>query len=202
MQNIFSTIYMNNSWGDSESISGFGSRLDTTIAIRRELPKLIKDFYIKDMLDVPCGDFNWMKEVNLDLGNYIGGDIVQDLVDKNKKMHEKDNKAFLYLDITKSPLPRADLIICRDCLVHFSFENIQLAINQIKLSKSHYLLTTTFVNRTKNQQITTGEWRPINLNLPPFNFPPPIKIINEEFTFYGKDYSDKSLGLWEINTLP
>jgi hypothetical protein len=27
-------------------------------------------------------------------------------------------------DLTAGPLPAADAIFCRDCLVHFSFENI------------------------------------------------------------------------------
>lgn len=77
MEEIFSKIYENNSWGESESVSGPGSSLQQTRAIRMSLPSLLKTLQVETMLDAPCGDFHWMKEVDLSfLSMYIGADIV------------------------------------------------------------------------------------------------------------------------------
>jgi hypothetical protein len=51
-----------------------------------------------------------------------------------------------------------------------------------------------------NADIQTGGWRPINLQLPPYNLPKPIKLIDERCPL--EDYRDKSLGLWKTADIP
>ena len=63
------------------------------------------------------------------------------------------------------------------------------------------MLTTTFPDCDENIDIVTGDWRIINLERAPFNFPKPIKMINEKCTEGNGTYSDKSLGLWPIDQL-
>jgi hypothetical protein len=92
-----------------------------------------------------------------------------------------------------------DLIFCRDCLVHFSHRLLRKAVNNIKRSQSRYLLTTTFPGRLTNAGIVTGHWQPLNLCAPPFNFPHPIRLLDEG---HPAPYQDKSLGLWRIDDLP
>jgi hypothetical protein len=36
------------------------------------------------LLDIPCGDFNWMKLLNLGV-DYIGADIVGELIAENRR---------------------------------------------------------------------------------------------------------------------
>ncbi|HEV8722667.1 MAG TPA: hypothetical protein VGW77_18770 [Candidatus Binatia bacterium] len=60
-------------------MSGPGSSLFQTATVRAALPGVIQQFGVKSMLDIPCGDFNWMKEVTLDVDRYIGGDIIKQL---------------------------------------------------------------------------------------------------------------------------
>ena len=106
------------------------------------------------------------------------------------------------MDLCEGNLPVADVIFVRDCLVHLSNEDAKKALNNIANSGLRYLLTTIFNKRKKNKNIKTGFWRPVNLQLEPFNFPEPELIINEEFSGrFGKN-SDKSLGLWKIDNLP
>src|SRR4051812_27850000 len=62
---VFSDIYRNNSWGDAESVSGRGSTLARTEVIRRSLPGLLESVGARSLLDAPCGDFNWMRHVEL-----------------------------------------------------------------------------------------------------------------------------------------
>jgi len=77
IEKIFTDIYDENRWGDKESRSGPGSTLAQTEAIRSKLPEILEEFHIHSILDIPCGDFNWIKEVNLDSISYIGADIVK-----------------------------------------------------------------------------------------------------------------------------
>jgi hypothetical protein len=91
------------------------------------------------------------------------------------------------------------LILCRDCLVHFSFDDIFKALNNLRASGSRFLLTTTFPTRQENQPIPTGKWRPLNLERAPFFLPPPLTILNEGCTENGGEYADKSLGLWQLD---
>lgn len=170
----FTWIYRNNYWGINESVSGSGSTLAYTENLRKELPKLITDFNINSVLDAPCGDFNWMKVLLPTLNvNYIGADIVQDLVDSHNSNYKNEATQFLKLNLITDSFPYADLLICRDCLFHLSYEDIQSVLTNFANSKISYLLTTTHKNNNnfQNKNIQTGDYRNIDLFLYPFNFP-------------------------------
>lgn len=200
-QRVFERIVESNLKVGDESISGPGSCLAQTAEIRQRLPFLIAGLNIKSMLDAPCGDFNWLKHVRLDLEEYIGGDIVPTLVEQNQRNFGNSQRRFLHLDITSDYLPQVDLIFCRDCLVHFPFSEIADALKNFKRSRSKYLLTTTFTNPRPNLDIPMGEWRTLNLQMAPFNFPPPLRLINEKCTENNGTYADKCLGLWRLEDL-
>lgn len=198
---VFAYIFHNNAWHDSESVSGTGSSLKQTKIIRKEIPTVLQMVSAKSLLDAPCGDFNWMKEVNLStLDSYIGADIVHKLIEQNIHRYSNNKRSFKIINIISDELPQVDVILCRDCLVHFSFSDIASTIKNFKRSKSRFLLTTTFSNPSRtNKNIITGDWRSLNLQLPPFNFPEPLYIINEECT--EKGYPDKCLALWDLSAL-
>jgi len=204
MKEVFGHIYKNNEWKNEESISGPGSSLANTEAIRRWFPDLIRELDVRVLLDIPCGDFHWMREMELELEAYIGADIIEDLTRTNIEKYcspEHNNRQFLTLDITSDPLPDADLIFCRDCLVHFSNADVVRAIENIRLSGARYLLTTTFSARTSNPEIITGQWRPLNLQAAPFRLAGPERLISEEYTGSNGNYPDKHLGLWKVSEL-
>jgi hypothetical protein len=96
---------------------------------------------------------------------------------------------------------RADLILCRDCLVHLSYEDALAALGNMRASQSTWLLTTTFTGQDMNWDIVTGEWRTINLERPPFDFPVPIALLDEECPHENGAYRDKMLGLWRLSDL-
>ena len=202
-QQVFTKFFREGSWESEESRSGLGSTLAATSNIRVELPQLVRRRGIRVLLDIPCGDMNWMRKVELDLDLYIGADIVPDIVDNNNALFAGDcspSRRFMHLDLTRDPLPKADLILCRDCLIHFSYRAIFEALANIKRSDSLYLLTTTFLRRT-NVDIETGEFRPINLQAKPFNFPPPLEII-EDICEEIPGCHDRRIALWCIADLP
>lgn len=201
-QNIFTEIVEKNLWNGNESKSGEGSDYKNTVHIIREIPAIFKKFDIKSVLDIPCGDFNWFRYVDIDQLHYIGGDIVQSIVDTNTELYSKDNIEFLQLDIVSSILPKVDLIICRDCFIHFPNSIIKEAIQNIKQSNSKFLLTTShnWKNIENNKNIDFGQWRRLNLEEEPFSFPPPLATIFEGST--RKADQDRMLCLWDITQLP
>lgn len=197
----FARIYRNKLFGGNESISGPGSNLEQTQTIRELLPGIIETYTVRSMVDAPCGDFYWMSRVALNIDKYIGIDIVPELIKVNRQKYEIPGRTFMALDIVSDALPSADLIMCRDCFIHLSNRDIGKALNNFKSAAFKYLLTTTFPNTTENADIATGRVRLINLQLPPFNFPAPIAIINENCTEGDGRYADKSLALWKLSDI-
>lgn len=198
---IFKEIYTRNRWADTQSLSGPGSSLAQTVEVRTALPLLIEEYGIKHMLDVPCGDFSWMAQVDLSIA-YTGGDIVEELITDNQKEYGRDNRRFMKIDILNDAMPEADLLLCRDCLVHFSYKHISQALANIRACRCRYVLLTTFIGRKNNRDITTGAWRPLNLQADPFNFPSPLLLIDERCTEDNGAYADKQLGLWRLADIP
>lgn len=197
IKSIFTRLYYEPKRGQ-EMISGPGSDLVQTSVISWEIPALIKELGVKTMLDAPCGDFYWMQRTDLNVDSYIGVDIVEELIELHTRNYASPNRRFMCLDITKDSLPSAELIFSRDALVHMSFSDCLAALANFKASGAKYLLMTTFLWGEENEDILTGEWRPINFELPPFNLPRPLKLINEHCTEGGGRYADKSLGLWKL----
>jgi len=132
IENIFTEIKRKNIWGSLESVSGAGSEINQTKTLIMELPKLFKLYNIKSVLDIPCGDFNWMKEVDLSAVEYLGGDIVNELISDNISKYSLNNKEFKKLNIITDELPNKDLIFVRDCFVHLSYNDILKAIIILK----------------------------------------------------------------------
>ena len=202
LEERFARIYETNLWADAETRSGAGSSLDNTASLRAALPGLLQRLDARRLLDVPCGDFNWMSQVDLSGIDYIGGDIVDSIVDANRERYESQTREFLKMDLTRGPLPNADVILCRDCLVHFSFANIIAAFRTMKASGAQFLITTTFLDREVNKDIVDGDWQPLNLVQSPFLLPPPHSVILEDCMEEGGAYADKALAVWRVSDLP
>jgi len=195
LANVFSEIYHTNAWQDPESVSGRGSTLARTRLIAAQLPALLNELYTATLLDAACGDFNWMKNIELGAVKYVGVDVVEDLIQHNSSLYGSPVRTFVALDITRDPLPVADAVLCRDCLIHLSFNRIHAAVSNFKRSRATYLLCTNHTSVKENVDCPDGSWRSINLQLPPFNFPSPLKQIVED------EELGKCLGVWRLEDL-
>jgi hypothetical protein len=195
----FQRIHDTNLWGAEASVSGLGSELDATATLRAELPALLRRLGVTSLLDAPCGDAGWI--VRADLGvRIIGVDIVPDLIDALRERGARGEIEGDYglADITQDALPRCDAILCRDCLVHLSFANIERAIGNFKSSGAVWLITTTFPEWQQNIDSEDGDWRALNFERAPFTLGPPVELINENCLEVGGGWRDKSLGVWRL----
>ena len=175
-KDIFTMIYQEELWKGSESVSGYGSGIKYTENLQKTIIEIVNNFKIVSILDLACGDFNWMRYVVDKIpSSYLGVDIVNSLIEKNKLKYENDKVKFTTLDVVNDEIPSANLVICRDVLFHLPNEDILRIINKIVDSPSKYLLITNHIametDSFENIDISTGDFRRIDLFKPPFNLP-------------------------------
>lgn len=195
---VFTEIYKNNLFGGAESVSGPGSSVRGAQSLLTEIPSLLREFGVRSLVDAPCGDFNWMQQIVYEELDYYGIDIVEELIANNTRRHSRRNVRFVCRDVTRESVPQADLILCRDLVVHLPWQDALQAFKRFKESGATFLLTTTHPNSGHNRNTRImGKWRPVNLQAHPFNFPQPTRIIEED------DRLDpgKVLALWRLRDI-
>ncbi len=135
---------------------------------------------VKHLIDAGCGTPLWQSGLSKNI-LYTGVDIVG------------SDAPFLSLDITEDPLPKGDLLLCRECLTYFSYRDIFAALENFKASGSAYLCATTFPSLQQNRETSTGIRRPLNLEAAPFSFPTPLILISEG--------EGRCLAVWKLEDL-
>lgn len=193
---VFSRIYAENLWAEPESRSGTGSSLAQTARLRDELPRLLARLGVRTVLDAPCGDFAWMRQIVAGIDRYYGVDIVPELVAANAARYTTDRVTFAVADIAADPLPAADLVLCRDCFIHLPTASIRAALRNFRATGARFLLLTNDATAGEYHDIPVGSYRPINFERPPFNFPAPESRLAEDET------GNRQLCLWNLQALP
>jgi hypothetical protein len=184
---IFTEIYTTNAWGSQESVSGPGSTLAKTEQLRVTLPHLCKTLQVKTLADIGCGDWNWMRHVDLSGINYAGFDIVEAIVQSNTKTFSSSNVCFAKYDCFDLLFTaHADLWLVRDVLGCYSFESIQRFFQTFRNTIVPYLALTS-VATDRNINAEDGSYRPLNFELPPFSFTPTMRIGDDTQWFRKKE---------------
>jgi SAM-dependent methyltransferase len=168
--------------------------------VRAALEKLLEQVGVRRLLDAGCGDFNWFRYVELRDCAYTGVDVVPELISHLTELYATAHRRFLLADITRDRLPRCDLVLCREVLMHFPDADLRAAVRNLRRTGARWLLTTTFAGRGRNEPIELGSWRPLDLEAEPFRFPPPLHLIEDVPDLDG-EFRDKRLGLWPFSTL-
>ncbi len=208
LEKVFTDIFKSNVWAyESETVSGVGASLHYTENMRKELSALIKKYNIKTILDMGCGDFNWMKHVISDDITYIGMDVVKEIIENNSAKYATHTISFIHDEVSTAQLPRVDLIICRDIIPHLSYQWAMLLLKNIKQSGSKYVLLTTYGDEAReNKNLTEQEIGvanyPVTMQKLPFNLGEPLDLFNENcpYPYFGIT-PDKVLGLWDAEDL-
>ncbi|WP_328998641.1 class I SAM-dependent methyltransferase [Kribbella sp. NBC_00709] len=195
---LFTQVYESSGWDSAESGSGTGSELRATVDIRERLPELLTRHGVTTMLDAPCGDLNWMRHIDLPVQKYHGVDIVASVIEKNQEEYGNTQRDFAVADLTKGELPKVDLVLCRDCLVHISFQDAADILENFRSTGAKWLVINQYDDVERNHNQFTGRnWRRLNMLLPPFNFPEPLESFPD-----GGEVDPNRLGLWRLQDLP
>jgi hypothetical protein len=168
--------------------SGLGSEASATRTIVETLPALLVDLGCETLLDIGCGDWNWMREVRLPC-DHVGIDIVPDVIQANRR-YERVGVEFEVGDAIKGPLPEADVVLCREVLFHLSFRDGLAALANIRAT-ARWLLATSDAAIWFNSDIETGDYRRINLERAPYRLPRPRAVISDDGVCRGR-----VLALW------
>jgi hypothetical protein len=169
-----------------KSASGQGSELGyNTETSLRIIKETIDRFDVKSMIDVPCGDANWIFDsfVTDVLPMYVGLDITSEAIRVNKqRFAHHNNKQFHFWDALNCTLPTFrnetsnrdeafDLVHVRDVIQHMAPDlGVKFFCNVFRAGP-RVLITTSYEETGKNKNITEGDWYPNNLSIEPFSFP-------------------------------
>lgn len=193
-------IYDKHLWGGNafDFYSGYGSHdenivkpyIETVIDFLKSFPKPLT------VCDLGCGDFNIGKHLIKYTQKYVAVDIVEDLINRNKKLYKEDNLEFHCLDIAKDKLPHTDCIILRQVFQHLSNTEIENTLK--KLTNYKYVILTEHIpigNFIPNKDIISGQGirlkqnSGVDLLKPPFN----LKVnYAKHLTTYYVESSTKS----------
>ena len=99
-------------------------------------------------------------------------------------------------DISAETLPTADLVLCRDCFIHLPTRLIRSALQRFQATEAKFLLLTNYPITEPYHDIPVGSFRRINHMNPPFCFPEPLLVLNDQPTESGQ------LCLWDLQSLP
>ena len=188
-EQVFTTIYRKGFWGYNEEgvgFSGAGSTVANTNDYVVFLQNFIRENNIKTVVDAGCGDWTFSKNVDWSGIKYLGVDVVESVVKENNEKYGSENIRFEHFDIIRYELPAADLLICKDVLMHLPNLKILFFLKSTKRFK-HCLFTNNIGGENQNHDIQQGEFRPLDLRGPPFY----LNGINI-FT-YSTDHGDKQV---------
>jgi hypothetical protein len=178
-----------------ETTNGPGSYLRNTEAVRAWLPHVFDRYHIESMLDVPCGDWNWMRHVDLTNIEYTGWDVEPTTISQNQARFGYSHWHFECVNLlTVDRLPAVDLIFCRKFLTHLPNTAIRHVLDKFLDSGAHYLIADNY--HAANDVACpldgghTGAvgsptplpgyyYRPVNLEADPFNLPGRVEAIDE-----------------------
>ncbi|MEL0633150.1 sulfotransferase domain-containing protein [Pseudoalteromonas carrageenovora] len=168
--------------GRRESASGPGSYVSNTLEVRELLKNTVNEKKVASILDLGCGDWNWMSSLMFELRiskrvNYIGWDANLELVEELMNKFSDQNTFFYQKDLVTEDFPDVDLIILRDVLFHLHPKVAAHVLQRVKNSGARWLISTSYDTKTNqdelslknNNNINNWYFHLINLNIAPYN---------------------------------
>ena len=161
------------------------------------LLKIFNNLGIKNFIDCGCADFFWLSKLDWTGINYLGIDIVPELIEQNKKMFPGFH--FVNINIVKE-FPNFvykngnRMIFIRDVFTHLQLADCLKIIENVKNSGAQYLMISSSSVNVNNDNTCLVIY-PRNLRIKPFNFPEPLMTIKDK----GKE--GYYMGIWNINEL-
>lgn len=169
--------------GKPETKCGGGSKVSENIDTILFMDAIIETYRPVTIVDLGCGDFNWMRFVDLSDAYYLGCDWV---FHNDMTIHEADNINFVKCNIAEFKIPSCSIIVCKDVLIHMTNEQTMAVLGNIRKSKSKFLLATSYDVPDNNRVI--NNYAPLNMEKDPFNMGSPISSLKlkagKQFNLY------------------
>lgn len=172
MSERFSGIYDANEWGYG---SGVGSLPLNNVEYIRFLKQFIEKNNIGSVVDFGCGDWQFSRFIDWAGASYIGFDIVESIIERDRALFERGKTSFCVFK-RGMDLPSADLFICKDVFQHLPNSLIWQYLALFKARARFVLITNDDwpAQNTLNADIDEGGWRPVLLDRAPFCETAPI----------------------------
>ena len=133
------------------------------------LQRFLHDYDIKSVVDLGCGDWQFSRLIDWSGVEYLGLDVVEAVVEANRKEFATDSIAFA-VEAVGEPLPPADLVVCKDVLQHLPLAGVAHYLAEFRERYQHVLITNdVFPDRDTNVEISPGAGRAIRPDLEPFS---------------------------------
>ena len=167
---------------EQETRSGEDSTMLATLHLRGALGKWLRENETRSLIDAGCGDFHWMRAVDLGgLDRYAGYDIVPELIARNQQLYGgRRGHYFTVGDIARTPLPACDAILCRRVLEEMPEEEALRALEGFRNSGARYLLATLRAGTPRGRDLLSA----------PYNLPQPLTVL--------RDGRDTVLAIWAL----
>jgi len=191
-QEIFECIYDTKQW-DSGGGSGCGSTLELCRPLIRWLTGYVSENSIRSMVDIGCGDLQWIPTLIEQTGiKYTGIDCVPRLIESHRKKY--DTMTFLHSDATQSVdvLPPADMYFIKDVFQHWPSGTIAEFVTKLKAvvpPGAHILICDDYAVGRSARDIKMGDWYPLHETTPPLNAIPHKRLF--EFNPTGAGWNNK-----------
>jgi len=159
----------NSDWGQN---SGPGSVPIYTIDYRVFLEKFIFLNAIRSVTDIGCGDWSFSRFINYSQVSYLGLDVVESVIARNKQRFETAQHNFALMPPNLADLPGGDLLVMKDVLQHLPNQDI-MRFHDIVFPKFKYCLITNSYEKhgtVVNEDVAAGGFRCLDLASAPFNF--------------------------------
>ncbi len=196
MAGIFSQIYAHGAWvmrENQDSLSGVGSTGVATRELSTQLADFLREVGCRRLVDIGCGDFNWMHTVAGDF-DYLGMDVVPQVIEQNAARYGNERRRFVCGDAVAGPIETGDVAICREVLFHLSFRDGAKLLRNVRAAGFKYILCTTDNAMWFNSDIRSGDFRRINLRKSPYSMPTPSRELADDKVSKGR-----ALAIWPGN---
>jgi 2-polyprenyl-3-methyl-5-hydroxy-6-metoxy-1,4-benzoquinol methylase len=192
----FERIYKEKLWGENEQGEGFsggGSLMEAAEPYYQYLVQFLHDHEIKSVVDLGCGDWTLSKHIDWSGIDYVGYDVVQSVIDKNRVSYANNHIHFISGNFLTANIPEADLLICAHVLQHMPNQDVAAFVKLLPKFK-YCLILDAMPHQGENADFPIEEtfpfWedRGIDLTLPPFSVPgKQVLVYRQGFNASGMD---------------
>jgi glycosyltransferase involved in cell wall biosynthesis len=164
---VFQAINSEQLWGHG---SGPGSSPTDTTEYKAFVERFIEANSVRSITDFGCGDWQFPHLINWWQGEYLGLDVVPEIVDRNRRRFAVPNVRFEELTAIQD-IPGGDLLISKEVLEHLPNQTIIDYLAVIRKKYRFAILTNAVAPTSANIDIVAGGWRPVRLQDAPLNTP-------------------------------